>query len=135
QPRVLDVATQVPHAAVRAYVMGDRAHDDATPEDVTAMARLVREGVAAGAAGFSTSRTALHRSKHGLVPGTLAPADELLAIAEAMSGLGHGLFQVVSDRAMVEPERAWMLDIAGRLGIPVTYPMGVPLGDSDGVRR
>src|SRR5881296_1266759 len=48
QPRVLDVATQVPHAAVRAYVMGERAHDDATPEDVAAMARIVREGLAAG---------------------------------------------------------------------------------------
>ena len=77
-PRVLDVAAQVPHAAVRAYVMGERAHEEATPDDVDAMAAVVEAAMRAGAVGFTTSRTILHRSKHGLVPGTTAPLDELL---------------------------------------------------------
>src|SRR6202161_2646362 len=65
--RVLDVAAQVPHGSVRAYVMGERGarHEPATPDDIAEMARIVGEGVAAGALGFSTSRTMLHRSKDG----------------------------------------------------------------------
>jgi len=69
-PRTIDVATQVPHAALRAYVLGERAHEDATDDEVAEMAKLVEEALGAGAFGFSTSRTILHRSKHGLVPGT-----------------------------------------------------------------
>src|SRR5262245_36466858 len=69
--RVLDVAAQVPHCAIRAYVLGERAHElDLTAEEIGEMARLTREAMAAGAVGFSTSRTILHRSRHGLVPGT-----------------------------------------------------------------
>ena len=94
----LDVAAQVPHCAVRAYVMGERAHDDATPDEIAQMARRRRDGASrAGAAGFSTSRTILHRSRHGYVPGTAAPADELLAIGDALGAAGHGVFQIVSD--------------------------------------
>src|SRR5262245_21779624 len=55
-PRVLDVGAQVPHCAVRAYVMGERCHDDAaTPDEIAEMTRAVREGLRAGALGFSTS--------------------------------------------------------------------------------
>jgi N-acyl-D-amino-acid deacylase len=70
--RVLDVGTQVPHCALRAYVMGERCHEDvATPEEIAEMARLTREGLEAGALGFTTSRTILHRERGGpLVPGT-----------------------------------------------------------------
>src|SRR5580658_5237191 len=62
QPKVLDVAAQVPHGAVRAYVMGERgAHSEpATPEDIAEMARITKEAVQAGALGFSTSRTQIH---------------------------------------------------------------------------
>src|SRR5262245_13654932 len=62
-PRAIDVAAQIPHGAVRAYVMGERGakNEKATPEDVAAMADLVREGLRAGALGFSSSRTILHR--------------------------------------------------------------------------
>ena len=58
-PRAIDVATQVPHGAIRAYVMGDRCNSDYAPtrEEVDAMAALVREGVEAGALGFSSSKT------------------------------------------------------------------------------
>jgi N-acyl-D-aspartate/D-glutamate deacylase len=119
--RVMDVAAQVPHAAVRAYVLGERAHEDATPEEIGEMARLVREGLEAGAVGFSTSRTVLHRSKHGLVPGTAAPADELLAIGEALGESGRGVFEVVTDQPELEAERAWMIELSRRTGARVTY--------------
>src|SRR5687768_13083372 len=90
-PRVLDVAAQVPHAAVRAYVMGERAHDAPTAEDIAAMAVVVEDAMRAGAVGFTTSRTILHSSKHGLVPGTEAPHDELYALADAVGAAGHGV--------------------------------------------
>ena len=99
-PRTVDVGAQVPHAAVRAFVMGERAHDDAaTADDIATMARLVSEAVEAGALGFSTSRTILHKSRHGLVPGTDAIPDELVAIAAALEAAGGGVFQFVSDNA------------------------------------
>src|SRR3954453_20933966 len=69
----VDVGTQIAHGAVRAYVMGERGakNQPATPEDIEAMARVVREGVGAGALGFSTSRTLGHRAMDGEpVPGT-----------------------------------------------------------------
>src|SRR5262249_41190069 len=80
-PRALDVAAQVPHGAVRAYVMGERGAKNApaTADDIRGMAAIVREGMAAGAVGFSTSRTQLHRAVDGeVVPGTYADEDELL---------------------------------------------------------
>src|SRR5262249_51645971 len=74
-PRALDVATQVPHGAVRAYVMGERGakNEPSTAADIAAMSAIVREGLGAGALGFSTSRTILHRAIDGEpVPGTFA---------------------------------------------------------------
>src|SRR5579884_729287 len=121
--RVLDVAAQVPHAAVRAYVMGERAHEDATVDEVESMRKVVQMAMEAGAAGFTTSRTALHRSRHGLVPGTTAPSDELLAIADGVAAAGHGVFQLISDQAASEAERAMMLEIARRTGGTVTYTL------------
>jgi N-acyl-D-aspartate/D-glutamate deacylase len=83
--RVLDVAAQVPHCAIRAYVLGDRAHGlELTEEETEAMARLTLEGLRAGAVGSSTSRTILHRSVHDLVPGTRSYPEELLAIGRSM---------------------------------------------------
>lgn len=134
-PRVLDIAAQVPHAAVRAYVMGERAHEDATPDDIAAMTRVVDEALRAGAAGFTTSRTILHRSKHGFVPGTAAPADELLAIGEALLSAGRGVFQMVSDQPGSEPERSWMVELARHTGATLTYALAqapyAPLGYRD----
>jgi N-acyl-D-aspartate/D-glutamate deacylase len=121
--RVLDIAAQVPHAALRAYVLGERAHEDATADEVAVMARLTREALAAGAAGFSTSRTILHRSKHGLVPGTTAPIDELLAIGDAVGEAGHGVFQLIDDGSPVGEVGRWMAEIARRSGATVTYSL------------
>jgi N-acyl-D-amino-acid deacylase len=123
-PRAIDVAAQVPHAALRAYVLGERAHEDATTDEVLAMARLTEEALAAGAVGFTTSRTILHRSVHGLVPGTHAPADEVLAIGEAIGRVGGGrVVELVSDTAATEPERAWMVELAKHAGATVTYAL------------
>ena len=133
-PRVLDVAAQVPHAAVRAYVMGERAHEDATADEVVEMARVVRAALDAGAAGFTTSRTMLHRSKHGLVPGTAAPADELLAIGDAVAEAGHGVFQLISDTISGDAERAWVVEVARRTGATVTYSMAQTPYDPTGYR-
>ena len=94
----LDVGTQLPHSAVRNYVMGDRAlkHEDATADDLQAMSRIVRDGLEAGALGFSTSRTVGHRSIWGEpIPGTFAEKAELLAIGRAMKSAGKGVFQAV----------------------------------------
>ena len=128
-PRVLDIAAQIPHAALRAYVMGDRAHDDATTEEVEEMAGLVEEALRAGAIGFTTSRTILHNSKHGLVPGTAAPADELRSIGRAMARAGHGVFEMVSDHASTPTEREWMIELAGHTGVKVTYALAQGPGD------
>ena len=122
-PRSVDVAAQLPHAALRAFVMGDRAHDEATPEDIAAMAALTEEAMSAGAVGFTTSRTILHRSKHGLVPGTSAPPDELLAISDAMGRAGRGVFQLVSDQAGTAEEIDWLTEVARRTGNTVTYSL------------
>jgi N-acyl-D-aspartate/D-glutamate deacylase len=82
------VATHVPHGAVRAYVMGERGRKEREADRRTTsrkMAAIVAEGVKAGALGFSTSRTILHKSIDGeLVPGTTAEKDELIAIGRAM---------------------------------------------------
>lgn len=94
----MDVGTQVPHSAVRNYVMGERAlrHEDATAEDLAEMRRIVQEGLTAGALGFSTSRTVGHRSAAGEpIPGTFAEKAELLAIAGALKSAGRGVFQAV----------------------------------------
>jgi len=123
-PRAIDVAAQVPHAALRAYVMGERAHDrEATPEEVAAMSRLAEEGLRAGACGVSTSRTILHSSKHGLVPGTDAPPDELLALGDAIGRAGHGVFQLVSDQQGGAGDRAWLVDLVDRTGATATYAL------------
>ncbi len=126
QERVLDVATQVPHSAVRAYVMGDRGarNEEATAEDIAAMSAIVAEGMEAGALGFSTSRTVVHTTKDGTVmPGTTAAADELLAIGKAMARVGPGVFEMSSDMAPAEPEFDWMRAMSMDTGVTVTYSL------------
>lgn len=94
----MDIGTQVPHSAVRNYVMGERAlvHEDATSDDLDSMSNIVKEAISAGALGFSTSRTAGHRSVQGdPIPGTYAESEELLSIARAIKSAGKGIFQAV----------------------------------------
>src|SRR5262249_18595867 len=92
-PRALDVGAQVPHGAVRAYVMGDRgaANEPATPADIETMGRLVREALEAGALGFTTSRTIGHRGVDGRpLPGTFAGEGGLGGIGQAPAAGGGG---------------------------------------------
>ena len=99
-PRAVNVATQVPHCAVRTYVMGDRGvnNERATPEDVEKMATIVAEGIEAGAIGFTTSRTELHKTRNGLVmPGTYSEQDELFGIGSKLGEFGKGFYGMVSD--------------------------------------
>ncbi len=123
-PRTVDVATHVPHGAVRAYVLGDREKPGAVPtaEDMTEMSRIVEEGLRAGALGFSTSRTVLHKSVDGeLVPGTTATAEELMVIGRAMGRVGHGVFEMASDLKREWNEFEWMGDLSRETGLPVTF--------------
>ena len=123
KPRTIDVGVHVPHGSVRAYVLGDRCNTDYQPDagEIAEMAGLVREGVAAGALGFSTSRTLLHKDIHGIhVPGTFAGSDEMLALGLSMKGLAHGVFEMVSDNLGDDDEWAWVKGFVEETGLPVT---------------
>ncbi|MFZ4721185.1 MAG: N-acyl-D-amino-acid deacylase family protein, partial [Ilumatobacteraceae bacterium] len=129
-PRVLDVGAQVAHGAVRAYVMGERASTDdpASDADIAAMATLVEDALRAGAFGFSTSRTSLHRAKDGeLVPGTHADERELLGIGEALARVGRGVFQFAPEHLRVAvDEFPWMRRLAALTGRPVSVNVNQP---------
>ncbi len=99
-PRTLDIAAQVPHDALRVFVMRERglAHEPATEDDIAAMRAHLRDALRAGAVGFSTGRTDNHRSATGAAtPASEATAAELVGLAQAFDGLGHGVLQAVSD--------------------------------------
>ena len=123
-PRSVDVAAQIPHGAVRAYVMGERGakNEKATPEDIEAMAAIVKEGLQAGGLGFTTSRTILHRAKGGeVVPGTYAEDEEILGIGRMLGEVGHGVMEIASDLAPEGDELAWMRKLGEETGRPITF--------------
>ena len=123
-PRTVDVGTHVPHGAVRAYVLGERERPGAVPTaaDITAMSAIVEDGIRAGALGFSTSRTVIHKSIDGeVVPGTTATAEELIAIGRAMGRVGHGVFEMASDMMREWDEFGWMGALSRETGLPCTY--------------
>jgi len=118
----LDVVTQVPHAAVRTYVMGERAvrHEQATPEERVEMGRIAASGIKAGALGFSTSRTINHRTLAGEHTPTLRAAEEELAvIGEAVGKVGSGWIQVISDFDDPDEEFAMLKRIGDRAKRPM----------------
>ena len=117
-PRAIEIAAQVPHAALRAYVMGERAHErDANADEIAGDVDARRGGAA---------RRCLRREHqphdpaplevHGLVPGTDAPPEELLALGDAIGRAGHGVFQLVSDHQGGAGDRAWLVDLVERTG-------------------
>jgi len=104
-PRTIDYICQVPHDALRVYVMGDRAvaEEIATEDDIRAMQALLRDALVAGAAGFSTGRSDNHRSATGKpTPASEARGEELAGIVRAFHGLSHGVIQAVSDFNMMQ---------------------------------
>ena len=131
RPRSLDVAAQLPHAALRFYVMGERGADhSAVPSasEIAAMRGLAREAMEAGALGFSTSRTRNHRASDGSpTPSLTASHAELVGICQGLAEAGQGVMEVVSD--FVQPEAEWellrdMVRAAGR-------PLSVSLAQND----
>src|SRR6202789_776371 len=121
--RTIDVGVHVPHASVRAYVLGERCNTDYEPntDEIAEMAAIVREGVIAGALGFSTSRTLLHKDLKGVhMPGTFAGSDEMLALGLSMKGLKHGVFEMVSDHLGDDDEWMWVKGFANETNLPVT---------------
>ncbi len=132
----IDVAAQLAHGAVRLYVMGERglANEDATATDIELMASIVRDAMAAGAVGFTTSRTIGHKSRSlRPVPGTFAPPEEVVALAVALRDAGHGVFEAIvagtiGELSRLGGERAKPLDEMALLeaaslasGRPVTF--------------
>ncbi|HYG26749.1 MAG TPA: amidohydrolase family protein [Caulobacteraceae bacterium] len=126
----LNVGAQVPHAAVRSYVMGERgaANEPATQDDLERIGAAVTEGIEAGAFGFTTTRSTMHRALDGSrVPGSLAAAEELHTIASAVGRAGRGLIGVapagLSGDDLIAPAReiAWMNEVSSRYGVPVTF--------------
>ncbi len=122
-PLALDVATQVPHGALRAYVMGQRGADHAvaSTEEVETMGRLAKEAVEAGALGFSTSRTEKHKDSSGVLTPTIkAHRDELVGIAKAVASTGTGVLQGISDFYDFETEFDIFKDMARESGLPIS---------------
>ena len=119
----LDVVAQVPHAAVRTYVMGERAlaHEPANAEDRAQMAKIAAAGIEAGALGFSTSRTINHKTLAGAHTPTLkAEADELVEIGAAVGATKSGWLQVISDFDDQEAEFEMLRRIVRAAGRPMT---------------
>ncbi len=134
----LDIGAQIPHAALRNYVMGarGRANEAATAEDMARMAALVEEGLAAGAVGFSSSRTIGHRTVDGTpIPGTFAAEAEVMMLAAAMGRAGRGVFEMIPAGTVGElkilggeqhtlSEEVDLLDrVARASGRPVTFTL------------
>jgi N-acyl-D-aspartate/D-glutamate deacylase len=133
RPFDVDVAVQVPHGALRLHVMGERGarREPATPDDIEAMARLARDGIEAGALGFTTSRTMNHRASTGEYTPTLnAEADELVGIANAIGATGKGVLQVVSDFIDVDGEFAIFRRMAEESGRPLSFSLVQVRGDT-----
>jgi N-acyl-D-aspartate/D-glutamate deacylase len=127
----VDVGTQVAHAPLRAYVMGERGADPdeaPTADELSAMYRAVKAGLQAGALGFSTSRTYVHRTRDGAALGTrFSSTDELIALASALGDVGHGVIQMISD-AYLSPDpdhAAAELDMMGQLVRAVRRPLSM----------
>ena len=109
---VMDLGFMIGHGPVRSYVMGyDRCQNqvDASKDEINQMSEIVEKAINAGALGFSTSRTILHRDVHGVyVPGTEASSEEMMELAFAVDRAGEGTLEIVSDWLDQEIEMSWM---------------------------
>jgi N-acyl-D-amino-acid deacylase len=126
-PRTIDIGTHVPHAAVRNYVMGERQWDkSAGPEDLTAMAAIVEDGVREGALGFSTNLNPGHCDLAGRpIPGTYSQLDEWLAFGEALHRVGYGVFEFAGNPVDLASESDWkmMSEVSRKTGVTMSYTL------------
>ena len=127
RPHDIDFCAQLPHGALRLYVMGERAArlEEATKEDAAAMRSLATEAMQAGAIGFSTSRTLNHRTATGdPTPSLKASSDELEAIALGVADAGHGVIELISDfHPDPESEFAMIRELVERTGCPLSVSL------------
>ncbi len=135
-PHSIDFCVQMTHDPLRVYVMGERAtHDQAaTPEDIAQMRELLKEGLAAGAVGFSTGRSDNHRSATGAhTPAAQAQAAELTGLAEAFRDFDHGVIQAVSDFDMPEGDQEFSreFELIERMAEASGKPLSVSLMQRD----
>ena len=122
----VDIASQLPHAALRVFVMGERGvnREPATEADIHAMAAIAKRAMEAGSIGFGTSRTLNHRSSDGSPIATLtAGEDELTGIAMGMAAAGKGVLQVVSDFNDPAEEFAMLRRIVQTSGRPLSFSL------------
>lgn len=125
-PHDVDVAMQVPHGAVRVYVMGERGakREAATDAEVAEMRAIVRDAIKAGAIGFSTSRTVAHRTSDGDLTPTIGAADkEMIAIAEGLKEAGAGVLQWVSDFREIDHEFSLVEKLVEVSGRPLSFSL------------
>lgn len=131
-PRTIDIAAMMPHDPLRVYVMGDRAvfSQHATQDDIAEMRRLTREALEAGAIGFATGRSDVHKTADGdWTPSSEATRGELTGIAKAFDGLGFGVVQAVSDfnleRGEADFDEEWSIvaDYAKASGRPFSFSL------------
>ena len=133
----VDVGTQVPHAALRTYVMGDRGADVeavATPDEIQRMSQLCEDAIRAGALGFTTSRTYVHRTSRGQQIGTLrASTDELLGIAAALQRADAGVIQLISDAYQSTDDQlvAHEIELLGRIATEIGRPLSFTVQQND----
>ena len=126
RPHDIDVAVQLPHGALRVYVMGERgaARADATAAECAAMRALTADAIRAGAIGFSTTRTMVHRTADGdLTPTVGAARAEMEAIARGIADAGTGVIQWVSDFLDLEAEFALIEDMTRLSGRPLSFSL------------
>ncbi len=139
RPHDIDVCAQLPHGALRVYVMGQRGADleAATEDDMAQMRRLTAEAMRAGALGFSTSRTLNHRTATGdPTPSLHATEDELTAIALGMKDAGSGVFELISDFNQPDPQTEFGMirRLVERSGRPLSLSLAQAGRDADGWR-
>ena len=118
----IDIGAQLPHAALRVFVMGERGarREPATTSDTAVMAQLAGEAMASGALGFTTSRTLAHRTSDGdFTPTLKAGEDELVTIMRAVRKDGHGVLQFVLDLATIDDDLPMLLRVAELTGAPI----------------
>lgn len=127
KPHTIDIVAQLPHGALRTYVMGERGGDHnekPTSEEIAAMAALAEEAVNAGAIGFTTSRTVNHKTADGEhTPSLTATADELWGIAEGLKRANKGVIQLVCDFEDHDAEFNLIRDMAERSGRPLSVTL------------